>query len=159
NIDANGATIDISVSSGYAPYSKANSCYFSSVVDDKYVVALNGNKACRSIGYNDALAVGSFNGTACLTAFYGGDAHAVATPDVEYLHCTGAQEWIEFSSAKNGGYGLWGKTDNRLCKATVDGVEYLGRGDGTNCFFYKDGGSHWVNIADNASTYLNWLTV
>ncbi|KAJ2344183.1 hypothetical protein GGF43_005511, partial [Coemansia sp. RSA 2618] len=68
SIDDDGAAINISVPPGYASYSKANTCYFSSVVNDKYVVAANGNKACRPIGYNGAPSVGYFNGTACLTS-------------------------------------------------------------------------------------------
>ncbi|KAJ2824212.1 hypothetical protein IWW50_003437, partial [Coemansia erecta] len=88
NIDANGAVIDISVPSDYAPYRKANNCYFSFVADKKYVVTANGNKACRAVGYDDALSVGYYNGTACLTTFYDGNVHAVSAPDVEYLHCT-----------------------------------------------------------------------
>ncbi|KAJ2829438.1 hypothetical protein IWW50_000851, partial [Coemansia erecta] len=41
SIDANGATVDISVPPGYAPTNKANTCYFSSVVDAKTVVTTN----------------------------------------------------------------------------------------------------------------------
>ncbi|KAJ2357746.1 hypothetical protein IWW50_000852 [Coemansia erecta] len=158
-IDDNGATIDISVPSSYAPYSKINNCYFSSVIDEKTVVASNGNKVCRAIGYNGAFSVGSFNGVACLTAFYNNDLHSVSPPNVEYLHCTDTPKWVKISSAMGNGYGAWGKDDNHPCKATVDGVEYLGRGDATNCFYNSNGEYHWVTLKDNASTYLNWLSL
>ncbi|KAK9680439.1 hypothetical protein K7432_015938 [Basidiobolus ranarum] len=157
SMSSSGATVDISFPSDYTLPSNVNQCYFSATIDTKRAVTVNNANICRALSRDNLPSIGNFNGTHCLIP-YSNVGHIHAMPDIEFLHCLNTPKWISNTrSVMDKGFDIWGDGDQLVCKTTIDGVVYQGRGVFNICCVYYNNGEKCVTN-DPSTVYLSWIS-
>ncbi|KAJ2782673.1 hypothetical protein GGI15_002832, partial [Coemansia interrupta] len=132
-------------------------CYFSGTIDSKYAVTVNNQNVCRALSRNNLPSTGNFNGTHCLIP-YSNLGHIHAMPDLEFLHCLNTPKWISAAQSKmQDGFDIWNDGDMFVCKTTIDGSTYQGRGLINVCCVYYNGGEKCI-WNDPTTLYLSWIS-
>ncbi|KAJ1720566.1 hypothetical protein LPJ53_004822 [Coemansia erecta] len=157
SITSTSATFTLSFPSGYTLPSNVNQCYYSGTIDSKYAVTVNNKNVCRALSRDNLPSTGNFNGTHCLIP-YSNVGHIVAAPSLEYLHCLNTPKWITTAqSTMQDGFDIFDESDMFVCKTTISGVTYQGRGHFGECCVYYNGGEKCI-WNDPATLYLSWLS-
>ncbi|KAJ2369043.1 hypothetical protein IW150_005249, partial [Coemansia sp. RSA 2607] len=157
SITSSSATFTVTFPKGYTLPTNVNQCYYSGTIDTKYAVTVNNQNVCRGLSRNNLPSTGNFNGTHCLIA-YSSAGHTVAAPNLEYLHCLNTPKWISTSqSTMDNGFDIWDESDMFVCKITINGALYQGRGHFGECCVYYNGGER-CTWNDPSTLYLSWIS-
>ncbi|KAJ2783741.1 hypothetical protein GGI15_002463 [Coemansia interrupta] len=157
SITSTSATFTVTFPKGYTLPSNVNQCYYSGAINTKYAITVNNQNVCRALSRDNLPCTGNFNGTHCLIP-YSGSGHPVAAPDVEYLHCLNTPKWISTAqSTMENAFDIWNEGDMNVCKITINGAIYQGRGRfGECCVYYND--SEKCAYDDPTVVYLSWIS-